>query len=220
MELHKSKTRAIREFEGWAHKYDQSFLNLVLFQPTYKLMFSEICKRAKRKTTFRILDIGCGTGTFLAKCLDTSCNMELIGLDMAYNMVQRAECKADRINCNGSAITFMVGDAEQLPFDSGYFDMVTCSNSFHHYPNQLQAVREMRRVLKDNGELLIVDGHRDEPLGYLIFDVFVDAVEKHVHHCSRREFMDMFKEAGFQKVTQQRGGLWCPLLATFGNLIS
>ncbi len=137
---------------------------------------------------------------------------------MAYNMIRRAKYKADRISSNGSAITFMVGDAEQLPFESGYFDMVTCSNSFHHYPNQLQAVREMRRVLKDNGELLIVDGHRDEVLGYLMFEVFVEAVEKDVHHCSRREFMNMFREAGFQKVTQRRGGLCCPLLATFGKL--
>lgn len=218
MELHKNKTRAIREFEEWAHRYDRSFLNLVVFKPAYDLMFGEVCKRAKRKSIFRILDIGCGTGTFLAKCLASRFNMEVTGLDMAYNMIRRAKYKADRISSNGSAITFMVGDAEQLPFESGYFDMVTCSNSFHHYPNQLQAVREMRRVLKDNGELLIVDGHRDEVLGYLMFEVFVEAVEKDVHHCSRREFMNMFREAGFQKVTQRRGGLCCPLLATFGKL--
>ncbi|MCK4849876.1 MAG: methyltransferase domain-containing protein [Phycisphaerae bacterium] len=217
MELHRSKTRSIREFENWAHSYDHSILNSLVFEPSYKLMFGEVCKRAKRKSTFRMLDIGCGTGTFLAKCLASGLDMEVTGLDIAYNMIRQATYKAKRIISNGSAMTFMVGDAEHLPFESGYFDMVTCSNSFHHYPNQLQAVREMKRVLKSNGELLIVDGHRDDPLGYLIFDVAVDAVEKHVHHCSRRQFIKMFKEAGFQKVTQRMAGLYIPLLATQGQ---
>ena len=217
MELHRSKTRSIREFENWAHRYDHSILNSLVFEPSYKLMFGEVCKRAKGKNMFRMLDIGCGTGTFLAKCLASGLDIEVTGLDMAYNMIRQARYKADRIISNGSAMTFMVGDAEHLPFKSGYFDMVTCSNSFHHYPNQLQALREMRRVLKGNGELLIVDGHRDDPLGYLIFDVAVDAVEKHVHHCSRRQFIKMFKEAGFQKVTQRMAGLYIPLLATQGK---
>ena len=132
-------------------------------------------------------------------------------------MIRQARRKADRISINGSSMSFMVGDAEHLPFESGYFDMVTCSNSFHHYPNQLQAVQEMRRVLKDKGGLLIVDGHRDDPIGYLIFDVGVHAVEKHIHHCSRRQFMKIFKEAGFRKVTQRMWGLCCPLLATLGE---
>ncbi len=218
MELHKNKSKAISEFDYWAHSYDRSLLNLFLFGPSYKLMLHEVCKRAaKRENTFRILDIGCGTGTFLAQCMAASLNMEVIGLDMAYNMIRKASYKAERISVNGSAMTFMVGDAERLPFESGYFDMVTCSNSFHHYPNQLQAVQEMRRVLKDKGELLIVDGHRDDPIGYLIFDMIVQTVEKHVHHCSRRRFIKLFKEAGFRNVTQRMSGLCFPLLATFGK---
>ncbi len=217
MKLHKNKTRAIREFEEWAHSYDRSLLNLLLFKPAYKVMLGEVRKRAKGKNRFRMLDIGCGTGTFLAQCLATGMNMEVLGLDMAYNMILQASYKAEQIISNGSPITFMVGDAEHLPFESSYFDMVTCSNSFHHYPNQLQALQEMRRVLNDNGALLIVDGHRDDPLGYLIFDVAIDAVEKHIHHCSRRQLMKMFREAGFHKVTQRMAGLCFPLLATLGK---
>ena len=217
MELHRNKTRSIREFESWAQSYDHSILNSLLFEPSYKLMLAEVHKQVRGKSRFRMLDIGCGTGTFLAKCLASGLKMEVTGLDIAYNMIREATYKAEQIGPNGPGMSFMVGDAEHLPFESGYFDMVTCSNSFHHYPNQLQSVREMRRVLKNNGELLIVDGHRDDPLGYLIFDVCVDAVEKHVHHCSRRQFMKMFKEAGFQKVTQRTAGLYIPLLATQGK---
>ena len=218
MILHKSKRRALREFETWADSYDRSILNFMLFGPSCKLMLAEVRKRAaKSRTTFRVLDIGCGTGTFLSKCLAMGLNMEVTGLDMAYNMIYQARDKLGRSADNGSFALFTVGDAEHLPFDSGYFDMVTCANSFHHYPDQFQAVREMYRVIKRGGELLIVDGHRDDPLGYLIFEVVVDAVEKHVRHCSRRQFVKMLKDAGFRKVTQRMRGLFPPLLATLGQ---
>ena len=217
-ELHKNKTRSILEFEKWAHSYDRSILNALLFKPSYRLMLKEVHKQIKGKKTFRMLDIGCGTGTFLAQCLASGLKMEVTGLDLAYNMIQQATYKADYIGNNGSVMNFMVGDAEHLPFESGYFDMITCSNSFHHYPHQLQSVQEMRRVLNGNGQLLIVDGHRDDPLGYLIFDVLIDRVEKHIHHCSRRRFKEIFREAGFQKVTQRMAGLCFPLLATMGKV--
>ena len=218
MILHRNKTRAIREFEKWARHYDRSVLNVLLFWPTYRMMLAEVRKRAAAgKTTFRLLDIGCGTGSFATRCLATGLNIEVTGLDMAYNMIRRAVYKHSENSNNGSHAIFTVGDAEHLPFDNGYFDMVTCSNSFHHYPHQFQAVCEMRRVIKPGGELMIVDGHRDDPLGYLIFDICVDAAEKHVRHCSRNEFVKLFKDAGFRKVTQRLRGLLPPVLATLGR---
>ena len=53
------------------------------------------------------------------------------------------------------------GDSERLPFATGSFDFVTCTNSFHHYPRQNRAVVEMHRVLRPGGRLLIIDGYRD-----------------------------------------------------------
>lgn len=218
MKLHKGKTGSIKEFEKWSHSYDHSILNFVLFGPAYRIMLREVGKRAiKTNACLRVLDIGCGTGTFLAKCIAGGLNIEGTGVDMAYNMIMYAKRKAESIGKDGWDLSFAVGDAEHLPFQSGYFDMVTCSNSFHHYPNQFQAIKEMHRVLKDKGTLVIVDGHRDDPWGYFIFDVAVDRFEKHVHHCSRRRFMGFFKEAGFGKVTQRMEGLFPPLLMTAGE---
>ena len=58
-------------------------------------------------------------------------------------------------------VRFEVADAEQLPFSDREFTAVLCSNSFHHYPDPLQAVREMARVLAPNGRLVIGDACAD-----------------------------------------------------------
>ena len=218
MELHARKAQALEEFEEWSGKYDRSILNLMIFQRSHNIILKKLLKKAGANTsTFRILDIGCGTGTFLASCLATGLDIEATGLDLSFSMIHKAKSKADSIKAGKAAISFMVGDAEELPLESGYFDMIGCSNSFHHYPNQPKAVREMRRVLKPDGELIIVDGYRDDPLGYLIYEVLTVAIEKDVGYCSRRRFTKLLKEAGFKKVNYQTRGLFPPLLATWGR---
>jgi len=219
MGLHKRKAQALEEFEEWSGKYDRSILNILIFKRSHRMILKKVLRKAGANTsTFRILDIGCGTGTFLAGCLATGLDIEATGLDLSFSMIHKAQAKAESFKADKPAISFIVGDAEQLPFESGYFDMVSCSNSFHHYPDQPRAVREMRRVLKNDGELMIIDGHRDDPLGYLIYEVLTVAIEKDIGYCSRRRFMELLKEAGFKKVSQQPRGLFPPLLATWGRL--
>ena len=219
MDLHSRKAQALGYFEEWSRKYDRSILNIMIFKRSHRMILKKLLRKAGDNTkTFRILDIGCGTGTFLAGCMATGLDIEATGLDLSFSMIHKAKTKADGIGAGKATISFMVGDAEQLPFESGYFDMVSCSNSFHHYPDQSQAVREMRRVLKDDGELIIIDGYRDDPLGYLIYEVLTVAIEKDIGYCSRRRFMKLLKEAGFKKVTYQTRGLFPPLLATWGRL--
>ena len=219
MQMHKRKVQALQEFEKWSRSYDRSILNLLMFRRSHGMIFRRLHKKARRTNNiFRVLDIGCGTGRFVAACSATGLRIEATGLDLSYNMIHKAKLKSDSIQSDTSIVSFMVGDAEYLPFESRYFDMVTCSNSFHHYPHQFEAVREMRRVLKADGELVIVDGHRDDPLGYIIYDIFTAVIEKDIEYCSRRRFMKLLTEAGFRKVTYQTRGLFPPLLAVAGQL--
>ena len=53
---------------------------------------------------------------------------------------------------------FIQGDALKLPSDfEGRFDLIFCCNSFHHYPDPLVALKEMRRVLRVDGKAIIID---------------------------------------------------------------
>jgi ubiquinone/menaquinone biosynthesis C-methylase UbiE len=94
------------------------------------------------------------------------------------------------------------GDSERLPFASGSFDIVTCAHSFHHYPRQDRAVVEMHRVLRTGGRLMLIDGYRDAPWGYFIYEVCVAAREGAVHHAKKARLRELFAQAGLRAVAQ------------------
>ena len=54
-------------------------------------------------------------------------------------------------------IRFLQGEAENIPFPEEYFDKIIVSFSFHHFPNQDRSLEEMKRVLKLNVMLVIVE---------------------------------------------------------------
>ena len=108
------------------------------------------------------------------------------------------------------------GDSERLPFPAGAFDVVTCANSFHHYPHQDCAVAEMYRVLKPGGRLFLVDGCRDGLWGWFIYDVCVAGVEGDVLHASARRIRSLFGRAGFVETRQKVYPGLAPFLLTEG----
>lgn len=201
--------QALAEFERWSRSYDRSWLQRLLFEPTHRLLLSHLSV-ADRK----ILDIGCGTGRFLALVAERFPEAEMVGLDICPGMLRRAQPRCQRF---GARVRFVRGDSANLPFDDGQFDVVTCSHSFHHYPDQQRVVREMYRVLRPNGRVMLVDGDRDGWWGWLIYDVCVTWVEGGVHHCSAEKFRRLFRTAGFRLLHQTRHGLLAPFLLTIAT---
>jgi SAM-dependent methyltransferase len=108
------------------------------------------------------------------------------------------------------------GDSERLPFAPASFDIVTCANSFHHYPRQDRAIAEMRRVLKPSGRLMIIDGYRDNLWGWIIYDVCVAGVEGDVRHASAARFRELMTQAGLQAIAQRVHARLAPFLITEG----
>jgi ubiquinone/menaquinone biosynthesis C-methylase UbiE len=78
------------------------------------------------------------------------------GIDASHAMIARARRKAAHA---GIAVTFTTGIIEQLPFPDGRFDGVLSTMMAHHRPQAAreQCMREVRRVLRPGGTVLIVD---------------------------------------------------------------
>ncbi len=212
------KDRARKQFEEWAHSYDRSFLHHFLFRPSYLLLMEEIAKWFDRnQKPFRVLDIGCGTGELASMLAHSDWPVQVVGLDYSPLMCSRATEKTRKADLHYKSV-FTAADSEFLPFKDATFDVVTCSNSFHHYPNQPGVVKGIRRLIKSGGMFVLIDGFRDNTVGWVAFDVIIHKVEGGIYHAPWSEIDGFFRDAGFENVRRRKGGFWTPICATVGDV--
>ncbi|MFH0963495.1 MAG: methyltransferase domain-containing protein [Planctomycetota bacterium] len=212
---HDWKDGARQQFDSWAEGYEGSLLQQVLFKPAHDALLVEVQRRDAR----RVLDIGCGTGVFGRRAVQLCPRCEVNGLDISEEMIRIAREKSAEFK----RVSFLLGDSERLPFESGTFDCVTCSHSFHHYPHPLKVLQEMRRVLAPGGVALIVDGNPTDLLGFFIFEIIVRLYEGwRVHHLSQGDFVALLRAAGFQSPKFRRlhgpAPLVLPLVLVIGQV--
>ena len=108
---------------------------------------------AKLQPTDVVLDIACGPGAFALAVAPRVHSVR--GIDLTPEMLRRARVyQAENQIANAA---FVRGEAEQLPFPDGSFDLVSCQCSFHHMPKPKLVLAEMLRVAKPQGRLIIID---------------------------------------------------------------
>lgn len=99
----------------------------------------------------QILEIGVGTGIH-AKALLASENIYYFGIDISEGMIHAARRRLEE-----SSQGLTVAGAEQIPFKDNSFDNVFCSGSLHHVTRPEAGIKEMARVLKPGGKLVLME---------------------------------------------------------------
>ncbi len=113
-------------------------------------------KRALRGVQGNVLDVACGTGDMAVSLVERGCTVT--GVDISEEMLAIARQKAPMV-------TFMIVDAEHLPFPDASFDAVTCAFGVRNFVHLEQGLSEMLRVLKPGGQLVILElATPDSPL--------------------------------------------------------
>jgi ubiquinone/menaquinone biosynthesis C-methylase UbiE len=104
----------------------------------------------------RMIDLGCGTGTFAIAVKRCYPAVDVVGLDPDESMLDRAAVKARRA---GADVTFVCGSATAVPMADATFDRVTSSLMFHHLTpaQKVQAASEVDRLLVAEGEFHLAD---------------------------------------------------------------
>jgi len=103
-----------------------------------------------------VLDVGTGTGVIALMLAEMG--HKVTGIDLAEEMLVRARKKAEQM---GIPVNFLLGDAENIPFNDGAFDIVINRHVFWTMPDPERAAAEWVRVLKPGGKLVIIDGDWD-----------------------------------------------------------
>lgn len=160
----------------------------------YKYVLNELQQLDFQK----ILDVGCGTGEILKSITERYSFAQLYGLDISEEMLKQANDKL-----KGTA-TLILGDAENITLETNSFDLLLCTDSFHHYPNPQQAISEFYRVLKHGKFLLIADYWKPFPIRQIMNLFISHSNEGDVKIYSKKEIIEFLKQGGFQEIIYKK----------------
>jgi len=159
-------------------------------------MVGRVVELARPQPGDRALDIATGAGhTALALAPHLA---EVIAYDITPQMLAETARNASERGLTNVAIR--LGAAERLPFADSSFDIVTVRHAPHHFADVARAVREMARVTKPGGRVIIVDGRAPEDPG---LDREFNQIEKlrdpsHVRNYRPSEWRAMVTAAGLR----------------------
>jgi ubiquinone/menaquinone biosynthesis C-methylase UbiE len=138
---------------GHGRSYD--VLHHVFFGGRRRRVFTRLAALSGVRPGDEVLDVGCGTGTFTRVMAEAvTSGGTVLGVDRSREVIARARRLTRFANC-----TFSEGIAQSLDAPDASYDVVVSSLMIHHPPETLrpQAIREMLRVLRPGGRVLIAD---------------------------------------------------------------
>jgi ubiquinone/menaquinone biosynthesis C-methylase UbiE len=122
-----------------------------------------LCEAADLEAGSRVLDVACGNGNATLAAARRFCNVT--GLDCVPSLLERA---AERARAERLAPTFVEGDAEQLNFADGLFDVVLSTFGVMFAPDQARAAKELARVCKTGGKIALASWTPEGFIGDLL----------------------------------------------------
>lgn len=157
----------------------------------------DLQRLAERLSAFphaHVLDMGCGAGH--ASFAAAGQAAQVTAYDLSSQMLEVVAAAAKEKGL--SNVTTRQGYAEALPFENESFDVVISRYSAHHWHDVGQALREVRRVLKPGGTVIIMDIMSP---GHPVRDIWLQTIEalrdtSHVRNYSSGEWLTLLNDAG------------------------
>jgi ubiquinone/menaquinone biosynthesis C-methylase UbiE len=157
------------EPESWQVSSDAAEIYEKVFVPTLVGQWAvQVADAARITAGDRVLDVGCGTGVLAREAITrVGSSGRVTGLDLNEGMLAVAQ----RIEPH---VEWRRGDAVDLPFDDGSFDVVVSQFVLMYLPDRIAAIKEMKRVLAPEGRLAAaVWGPFERATGYVILTELV-----------------------------------------------
>jgi ubiquinone/menaquinone biosynthesis C-methylase UbiE len=160
--------------------------------------------------TENILDIACGTGELERLLLNTHSQLKIVGVDISEKMLGMARLKLPDLE-------FIKASAIALPFPDCSFDMAITVSAFHYFDRPIAALVEIRRILKPEGKLIVMDWCRDYWFCQA-FDLFLKIFDPAHKECyNQKELRSFLTASGFDILDEKKqklGVFWGMMIAT------
>ncbi len=165
----------------------------------------------------KLLDIGCGDGFYLYLTSRLNKKLKLIGTDFDKRALESAKKNLPKVK-------LVTGDLMKgLPFKDNFFDKIVMSEVAEHLPSDLIGLKEVFRILKPGGVLLISVPHKNYPFlwdplnkiceiffGYHIKSGYWAGIwNQHIRLYSERELLNLLKKTGFVVTDHEIQTYWC-----------
>ena len=186
-----------------------------LVEPLIKRLRTTSMKMVPSKEKMRVLDVGCGTGTYLNLYQKGGC--KAFGMDRSPAMIDVARRKL------GQRAELHIGDASQMPYPDGIFDLVIAFFALHEMPASIRSkvVNESKRVMKKDGRILLVDYHPGPirfPKGWIL-KIMITCIEMAAGQKHFRNYRDFLARRGvFSLITGHRLSVERKKITTGGNI--
>ncbi|MBD2359512.1 class I SAM-dependent methyltransferase [Tolypothrix sp. FACHB-123] len=140
-----------------------------------------------------VLDVGCGTGELELLLLRQNPQQVIIGVDISEKMLHVAQQK-----CHAYFhVSFYNVSVSELPFENNSFDIIVSASVFHYFDDSNAALKEIKRVLKPEGKVFILDWCKDY-LSCQICDFILKLVDPAYKQCyTQKEFHRLLASAQF-----------------------
>jgi ubiquinone/menaquinone biosynthesis C-methylase UbiE len=200
-----AKVRA--QYDQLATQYDQRWSRYVSNTLSFLKTWAQIAP------TDVVLDVACGTGEFERLILSENPAQQMVGVDISDEMLAIARQKLQHY----PNIDFQLASASALPFSDASFDTVISANAFHYFDDPSVVLKEMERMLKPGGNLIILDWCKDF-LVCRICDWVLRRIDPAHQQCyTQTEFHHLLNSTGFEihQARKVRFGLvWGLMVAT------
>jgi len=147
MPLNPHDTRIVEQFTRWA----QPFADLPVHSEADGL--ARILAAAAIEPHLSVLDVACGPG--IVACTAARYASHVTGIDLTPAMIEQAKRRQREMGLGN--LEWHVGNATALPFSDGTFDVVLTRYSFHHLSEPVVVLREMKRVCRPGGRVVVID---------------------------------------------------------------